>query len=81
MKFFPCFKLGGTAIALVELNSFMKKMLITASMLGAAIAGLVLYSQRKNKTQNKIADAADDAYQTMNKALGEVERPAHHAMG
>ncbi len=59
----------------------MKKMLITASALGAAIAGLVLYAKRKNKPENKIKDAAKDAYETMNKGLGGIERPAHHSMG
>ncbi|MDB5206441.1 MAG: hypothetical protein JWR72_1516 [Flavisolibacter sp.] len=59
----------------------MKKMFIAASAVGAAIAGLVLYYQRKNKPENKMIDAAKDAYQTINNGLGNLERPAHHTMG
>ncbi|RYZ30345.1 MAG: hypothetical protein EOO10_03160 [Chitinophagaceae bacterium] len=59
----------------------MKNMLLTAAALGAAIAGLVLYYQKKNKPQNRIEDAAKDAYQTMNEGIGSIERPMQHAMG
>jgi hypothetical protein len=54
----------------------MKILLVTASAVGAAIAGLVLYYQRKSKPANRIADAAKDAYRTMNDGLGKLERPA-----
>lgn len=56
-------------------------MLIAVGVVGTAIAGLILYNERKNRPQNRIADAADDAYKTMNKAIGSVERPMYHAMG
>lgn len=56
-------------------------MLLTATAVGAAIAGLILYYQRKNKPSNKVLGAAKDAYQTMNEGIGQLERPAHHAMG
>ena len=59
----------------------MKKMLLSATAVGAAIAGLVLYYQRRNKHRNSIAGAAKDAYRIMNDGLGKVERPAQHAMG
>lgn len=59
----------------------MKSMLIAVGVVGTAIAGLILYNERKNRPQNRIADAADDAYKTMNKAIGSVERPMYHAMG
>ena len=59
----------------------MKSMLLTATAVGAAIAGLILYYQRKNKPSNKVLGAAKDAYQTMNEGIGQLERPAHHAMG
>jgi multisubunit Na+/H+ antiporter MnhC subunit len=59
----------------------MKSMLLTALVVGAAIAGLALYYQKKNKPQNRMEDAAKDAYQTMNEGIGSVERPMHHAMG
>ncbi len=56
-------------------------MLITACALGAAIAGLVLYYQKKNKPGNRVTDAGKIGYQTMNNGLVKLERPAHHAMG
>jgi LPXTG cell wall anchor motif len=59
----------------------MKNMLLTAAALGAVIAGLALYYQKKNKPQNRIKDAAKDAYQTMNEGIGSIERPMQHAMG
>lgn len=59
----------------------MKSMLIAATAVGATIAGLLLYYQRKNKPSTKVLDAAKDAYHTMNNGLGQLERPAHHAMG
>ena len=59
----------------------MKKMLLSVTAVGAAIAGLIVYYQRRNKTSNRIAGAAKDAYQIMNEGIGRVERPAHHAMG
>ena len=59
----------------------MIKMLIAASAVGTAIAGLLLYSQRKNKIENRITNAAKNAYKTMNSSLGRLERPAHHTMG
>ena len=68
-------------IALKTEIAFMKKMLLSATAVGAAIAGLVFYFQRKNKHRNSIAGAAKDAYQIMNEGMGRVERPAQHAMG
>jgi hypothetical protein len=59
----------------------MKSMLLTATAVGAAIAGLILYYQRKNKPSNRMLGAARDAYSTMNNGIGQLERPAHHAMG
>lgn len=59
----------------------MKNMLIAAVTVGAAIAGLILYVERKNRSSNKVLDAASDTYETMNKGIGRVERPAYHAMG
>ena len=56
-------------------------MLLTATAVAAALAGLILYCQKKNKTGNRIEDAAKDAYQTMNEGIGRVERPMQHAMG
>ena len=52
-----------------------------ASAVGAAIAGLIIYSRKKNSSSGKIEDAAKDAYQTMNEGIGKVERGAMHSMG
>ena len=59
----------------------MKSMLIAAATVGTTIAALILYFERKNRNSNRVLDAAKDAYRTMNKGIGKVERPAHHAMG
>jgi hypothetical protein len=59
----------------------MKSMLIAAAAVGATIAGLALYFQRKNRPSNRVLDSAKDAYQTINSGIGALERPAHHAMG
>lgn len=59
----------------------MKKILIAATAVGAAIAGLIIYSRKKNSSSGKIEDAAKDAYQTMNEGIGKVERGAMHSMG
>jgi hypothetical protein len=59
----------------------MKKILIAATAVGAAIAGLILYSKRRNDAPGQIEDAAKDAYKTMNAGLGKVERDTMHSMG
>jgi hypothetical protein len=59
----------------------MKKILIAATAVGAAIAGLVLYSKRRNDAPRQIEDAAKDAYKTMNTGLGKVERNTMNSMG
>ena len=60
----------------------MKSILITATIVGAVAAGLILYTSNKNrKPKNQIKDAATDAYDTMNAGIGKVERLGQHAMG
>lgn len=59
----------------------MKTMLLTVVVLGAAIAGLILYMEEQNKPKTRIQDAAEDAYDSMNEAIGSIERPMQHAMG
>jgi hypothetical protein len=59
----------------------MKKILIAATAVGATIAGLVLYSRKRNNEPRQIEDAAKDAYKTMNDGIGKVERNTMHSMG
>ena len=59
----------------------MKSMLLTATAVGAAIAGLMLYYQRKNSSKNKLSGTTTDAYNTVNNAMSNIARPPHHAMG
>lgn len=60
----------------------MKKILIAATAVGAAIAGIILYNGRKRNTGVKQVDnAAKDAYDTMNNGIGKIERSAMHSMG
>lgn len=60
----------------------MKKMLITATAVGAAIAGIILYNRRRNNSAARLwSGAAKDAYKTMNNGLGKLERDPWHSMG
>lgn len=59
----------------------MKTMLIAATAVGAVVAGLVLYLQGSEKSKNKVLDAAEGAYRQVTNGLGQLERPAYHAMG
>jgi hypothetical protein len=59
----------------------MKTMLLSAAAVGAVLAAMILYVDRKNKPGNRVKDAAKDAYKLMNKGIGSIERPAYHAMG
>jgi hypothetical protein len=59
----------------------MKTMLLSVALLGIGIAGFILYNEEQKKPKNRIKNAAEDAYDTMNEAIGSVERPMQHAMG
>jgi hypothetical protein len=59
----------------------MKKILIAATAVGAAIAGIILYSRKRNNGARQIENAAKDAYDTMNDGIGKVERNTMHTMG
>ena len=59
----------------------MKKILIAATAVGAAIAGIILYNRKRNTDSKTIENAAQDAYNTMNDGLGKVERNTMHSMG
>jgi hypothetical protein len=60
----------------------MKKILIAATAVGAAIAGIILYNKtRMNSGSAQVEDAAKNAYDTMNNGLGKIERNPSHSMG
>lgn len=62
----------------------MKKILLAAVLTGAAAAFLIMYlgrSYNEDKEINDIEDAAEDAYDTMNKHIGKVERATEKALG
>ena len=60
----------------------MKKILIAATAVGAAIAGIILYNRKRvNSDPGQIEDAAKNAYDTMNNGIGKIERGAMHSMG
>jgi len=59
----------------------MKNILLAATAVGASIAGIILYTRKRNNSTKKIENAAKDAYNTMNNTLGKVERNAMHSMG
>ncbi len=61
----------------------MKKLLIASLIAGAAVAGLLFYLRdtiSEKKTADDIGDAAEDAYNTMNKHIGKAERTFDHAL-
>lgn len=60
----------------------MKNVLIAAIVAGVAGAALVLYlsnNLQPSSEADDIADAADDAYKTMNRSIGSVERGTERA--
>jgi hypothetical protein len=59
----------------------MKKILIAASIVGAAAASMIMYIRRRNSIENRIEDAAGDANNIMNKHLRKVERTTNQALG
>lgn len=59
----------------------MKKILIAATAVGAAIAGIILYNRKRNTGTNRVENAAKDAYDTMNSGIGKIERNTMHSMG
>ena len=54
---------------------------MTATAVGAVIAGLILYLQGSAGSKNKIRNAAKDTYREINNGIGQPARPAMHAMG
>ncbi len=59
----------------------MKKILIAASIVGAAAASMILYLRRKNSIETRIEDAAEDANNIMNKHLKKVESKTNEFLG
>ena len=59
----------------------MKKILIAATAVGAAIAGIILYSRKRSNESRQVENAARDAYNTMNDGIGKIERNTMHSMG
>ena len=68
----------------IRIASFLKKynmknILLTVGIVGAAIALLIYYAEEQtspNREINEVEDAAEDAYNTMNKHIRKVERAA-----
>jgi hypothetical protein len=55
----------------------MKKILVTAVLVGAAAAALILYMMDEYSETDfldDVDDASSDAYRTMNRGIGRVER-------
>ncbi|MGE5519356.1 MAG: hypothetical protein ACM3VS_05450 [Candidatus Dadabacteria bacterium] len=62
----------------------MKNILIAASVVAAAGAGLILYLRKRDTISYKagdVVDAASKAYKNLNDNMGRIDRPAQHAMG
>jgi len=58
----------------------MKKIIIAASIVGAAAAGVILYLRKRNSTPGQVEDAANDANNIMNKHAKKAERKVNQAM-
>jgi hypothetical protein len=60
----------------------MKSLLITAAIVGAVAAAIILYlsDETSNSAEGEVGDAAEDAYKTMNKHIGRVERQTEKAI-
>ena len=61
----------------------MKKLFIASIIAGVAVISLLYYLQEsfgEKKTADQLKDAADDAYNTMNKHIGKAERTFDHAL-
>lgn len=77
-----CFRENhGIRIAGLAETITMSKIMITATAIGVGIAVLILLARRRTGNVDTVKDAADDAYQTMNGALGSIERNSKFAMG
>lgn len=59
----------------------MKTILITATAVGAVIAGLILYLQGSDESRRKIKDAVTGGYREVENNMKRVERPMQHSMG
>ena len=59
----------------------MKNILLAATAVGAAIAGIMIFGRKRNNGPKQIENAAKDAYKTMNYGLGKVERNTLNTMG
>lgn len=62
----------------------MKSLLITAAIVGAAAAALIIYMSDTNtgasiKGSDNVEGAAEDAYDTMNAHLGNLEKETEKA--
>ncbi len=62
----------------------MKKILIATIIVGAAVAGVLLYMREQLledlDDDDVVTDAANSAYRTMNRNIGRVERTFDHAL-
>lgn len=61
----------------------MKNILITASVLGAAAAGVILYMRNRDRVDTAIGEVKDNArnaFKKMNKHYRRAEKNAQHSM-
>lgn len=58
----------------------MKKMLIAATVVGTAIAGIILFSRKKGYDNKSIQDA-NNTYKKLDTGTEKTERLGSHAMG
>jgi hypothetical protein len=61
----------------------MKKILIAASVVGAAAAGAILYARKRNRVADgaeEVKDSLKDAYREMDRHIQRTERTTENAL-
>ena len=59
----------------------MKSALLAAAAVGIALAGLILYYQKRLKEERNMLATGHDDFHSINNGVEEIPRLAQHAMG
>lgn len=59
----------------------MKSGLLAAVVVGAAVAGLILYYEKRLQVERKVLSEDGDDFHALSDDAEKMARPAHHAMG
>lgn len=59
----------------------MKTGLIAAAAVGTAIAAIILYYQKRLSIERQVLSKDQDDFHALSNGIGNITRPAQHAMG